>query len=428
MGSIPSSQHRAGHDHERAPCAALALIRTLAALCLWLLAPHVYAQMPSEFDLADFDAVRTAQGSTLMLPRSGKAPRALLVLLPYTDGSAQDLLRLWYAESLPDHVLARGYLLLIPELRGARTDYRGRGAWQATLERYQQALDADIDEAVRDYGADASRVVLAGHSMGGDLAWALPLREPERYAGAVIMGSQASYRDSAALARLAERGVRLFLYTGDADPRRKSMRSAIALLDEAGVAHRETSAPGRHVPAPASLFLQGIDYAFGHAGDFSAPRAWAYERAVETQQRVDQRVTCAWQPYRDRTSGLFGYRDARGKIPVPPRFVRVGDFGADGLAPIDEGDTVGYLDCAARAFATIIVDGKPDDFREGLARFEQNGRIGYLNRRGQVVIAARYDRAEPFCGGFARVQREGRTMLLDVGGKEIADTAAHGCR
>lgn len=48
-------------------------------------------------------------------------------------------------------------------------------------------------------------------------------------------------------------------------------------------------------------------------------------------------------------------------------------------------------------------DNGPDDFAEGLARFERNGKIGFLNPSLQVRIKPVYDFAWPFDGGKALV-------------------------
>ena len=43
------------------------------------------------------------------------------------------------------------------------------------------------------------------------------------------------------------------------------------------------------------------------------------------------------------------------------------------------------------------------DFSGGLAAVEVDGRIGFINRRGNLVIAPRFAYAEGFRGGRARV-------------------------
>jgi len=46
---------------------------------------------------------------------------------------------------------------------------------------------------------------------------------------------------------------------------------------------------------------------------------------------------------------------------------------------------------------------KPDPLSEGLFRFTREGRIGYANATGEVVVPAAYSYAEPFKNGKARI-------------------------
>jgi hypothetical protein len=42
-------------------------------------------------------------------------------------------------------------------------------------------------------------------------------------------------------------------------------------------------------------------------------------------------------------------------------------------------------------------------FSEGLASVQLNGKMGYIDSKGQFVIPATFDSAMPFCGGVAAV-------------------------
>jgi hypothetical protein len=57
----------------------------------------------------------------------------------------------------------------------------------------------------------------------------------------------------------------------------------------------------------------------------------------------------------------------------------------------------------------IVIDGVPDydngpdEFHDGLVRFVKQGKYGFADRHGKVVIPPRYDGAWPFQGGHAKV-------------------------
>jgi len=54
----------------------------------------------------------------------------------------------------------------------------------------------------------------------------------------------------------------------------------------------------------------------------------------------------------------------------------------------------------------FIFDNGTDYFREGLARYISNGKIGFANTKLEVVIPAKYDHAQPFKNGIAIVGNE----------------------
>jgi hypothetical protein len=59
------------------------------------------------------------------------------------------------------------------------------------------------------------------------------------------------------------------------------------------------------------------------------------------------------------------------------------------------------------------------DFYEGLARVELNGKCGFLDKSGKVVIPLKYDEAWPFFEGLAKVELNGKCGFLDKSGKAV---------
>ena len=54
-------------------------------------------------------------------------------------------------------------------------------------------------------------------------------------------------------------------------------------------------------------------------------------------------------------------------------------------------------------FDIYISDNYPDDIKEGLFRVKQNGKIGFSNKYGQIIIPCIYECAYPFENGKAKV-------------------------
>lgn len=103
-------------------------------------------------------------------------------------------------------------------------------------------------------------------------------------------------------------------------------------------------------------------------------------------------------------SSRYGYLDFRGEEAIPARYEEAGEF-ADGRAVVKVKD---------REYALIDTNGKtlavyPYAFvgspGEGLLAFQQetNGKYGYIDEAGKVVIAPRFTGALPFEGGRAVV-------------------------
>ena len=75
------------------------------------------------------------------------------------------------------------------------------------------ALEALIEQVVRDHRIDPDRVYLTGLSMGGFGVWGLALRHPERYAAVVPICGGGEARYAAAL-----RDLPVWAFHGDLDP------------------------------------------------------------------------------------------------------------------------------------------------------------------------------------------------------------------
>lgn len=102
--------------------------------------------------------------------------------------------------------------------------------------------------------------------------------------------------------------------------------------------------------------------------------------------------------------GRWGYRDSSGKVVIPPRYQVAQAFSPEGLAAVVDGDGWAYIDKTGRTVVRpLVVDNGPDYFREGVARFRRDERVGFFNTRGAVVIKPAYAYAMPFSEGLAAV-------------------------
>jgi hypothetical protein len=107
-------------------------------------------------------------------------------------------------------------------------------------------------------------------------------------------------------------------------------------------------------------------------------------------------------PREDPDSDLWGYVDASGEAVIPPRYALATEFTAQGIAAVVDEDGWAWIDTQGTVLLRpFIFDNGPDDFYEGLSRYVENGKIGFFDTSGQVVIPARFTFADPFQGGCA---------------------------
>ena len=72
--------------------------------------------------------------------------------------------------------------------------------------------------------------------------------------------------------------------------------------------------------------------------------------------------------------------------------------------------------------AFILLTGchnRVSDYREGLAVYERNGKFGYIDLAGHVIIPAQYDIAKNFRNGMAYVNKNGKWGYIDTLGKIV---------
>lgn len=112
--------------------------------------------------------------------------------------------------------------------------------------------------------------------------------------------------------------------------------------------------------------------------------------------------------FKDNYNGLYGFKDAKGKVVVKPLFDGVygleGEklFSADNpklqhIVPVFKNDRIIYVKKdGSLAFEGFYFDNGPDYYQEGLARFVKDGKMGFHNEKGEIIIPAKFDFASPF--------------------------------
>jgi hypothetical protein len=108
----------------------------------------------------------------------------------------------------------------------------------------------------------------------------------------------------------------------------------------------------------------------------------------------------------DRIKGEYGYLNQKGDTIIPfgkysicfttkfDKFAIVG-LPNKGFIGIDRNEKI--------LFNIFVIDNGPDYLSDGLFRIIKNGKIGYADKNGNIIISPRYDCAYPFAKGRAAV-------------------------
>ncbi|MFP4509751.1 MAG: hypothetical protein ACLFNQ_06440 [Spirochaetaceae bacterium] len=184
----------------------------------------------------------------------------VVVFLPYTNGDSEEQARA-FGFRPGEHT---GSVIVLPPGRFSTDDYLPD--FLSFVEWYEERLLADLEELERSHSIDSARIVLAGYSLGGDLAWALSVRNPSLFAGAVVGGSRSSYPvGGGVLQELVENSFRgaFLIGAGDSPQRFDGLNLARTRLEDAGgeVLYREY--PGGHVNPPVALAQEALIFSLG---------------------------------------------------------------------------------------------------------------------------------------------------------------------
>lgn len=114
----------------------------------------------------------------------------------------------------------------------------------------------------------------------------------------------------------------------------------------------------------------------------------------------------------------FGYIDKNNKVIIPFIYDYADSF-HDGLAKVSKDGKYGFID----KNGNVVISMKYDVvalFYEGLASVKVNGKWGFIDKTDKLVIPAIYDYVwDDFKNGKARVELNGREFYIDKNGNEV---------
>ncbi|HVK86479.1 MAG TPA: WG repeat-containing protein [Kofleriaceae bacterium] len=195
------------------------------------------------------------------------------------------------------------------------------------------------------------------------------------------------------------------------------MRVVVVLSLLAACGASTTSAPPANV-STANAAPTSVAPADGGAPPACEP--WAPEWPDGQADRV---------AFQDPATELWGYKTKAGAIALPAQYEEAWSFWPGGFAAVhlpakdvtDPRHPFAFIDPVGKPIAlAFLFDNGPDYYQEGFFRITAGGKHGFMNDRGQIVIAPQYDTAWAFCHGKARVEQAGETFYIDKTGARTA--------
>ena len=137
---------------------------------------------------------------------------------------------------------------------------------------------------------------------------------------------------------------------------------------------------------------------------------------ASTPTATDIALTDEYEPFRDESTGMWGFKH-NGRIVIPAKYDNDGlpDYFrkfSEGLAGVLVEGKVGFIDKTG----SLVIPAKYNGlgyFHEGLVGVKTNGKWGYIDKMDNIVIPAKYEDSRLFCEGLAGVKINGMWGFID---------------
>jgi hypothetical protein len=113
----------------------------------------------------------------------------------------------------------------------------------------------------------------------------------------------------------------------------------------------------------------------------------------------------------------YGFIDTKGKVVIEAVYEDA-DYFSEGLARVKTEGKYGYIDEKGKMVIKAIYGPKSGSFHEGFCRVEdpESGKVGFINKKGEGIIAQSYDDAGDFSEGMVAILRGRHWAYFDKSG------------
>lgn len=199
-----------------------------------------------------------------------------------------------------------------------------------------------------------------------------------------------------------------------------------AACTEAGWAYINPA--GEMVIPPLAQWKEVPHFSCGRAPFRADDSKWGFIDQTGARVITAQFVGCDFfseDLCRARVAEDSGFIDLAGNWHIMPIFQRAGYF-HQGLASVHQGTQVRFIDTHGETRFDLNAIGlglEVGSFCEGLCSFKKDGKWGFINLEGRVVIDPIFEYSMPPCfsEGLASVEKEGNLLYVDHTGQVVMD-------
>ena len=133
------------------------------------------------------------------------------------------------------------------------------------------------------------------------------------------------------------------------------------------------------------------------------------------EEYIECQTSGEYTKIRSRVLNSWGYKHSSGEIVVPlGKYVSVYEIDDEGMIIARKGNKTGIINIADEILVPFVYD-NINPFSMGLAAVSNNGKKGFINRRGEVVIPLQYNISYTgFYGPGLAIVKKGKYGVIDM--------------
>lgn len=112
-----------------------------------------------------------------------------------------------------------------------------------------------------------------------------------------------------------------------------------------------------------------------------------------------------------------GYINAKGEWVIQPLYTQGKDFDQSGMTLVKDGESWQYISKAGTVVKKDVEN--PEAFSEGLAAAKKEGKLGFLDSKGEWAISPQFEASRDFKNGFAAAKQNGKWGFINTKGEWV---------